>query len=422
MAMMMTGRVLLVCALCVLWCGVSVANGDTGNDLEHSGQGDVGIFSHSSSSVVGHGDNGVVTDGNFQGSGSHSPGFAPNGGKTSLTGVVEGVGLKSSKDALTPAEEGRGGMQGQQELVPKVSHQPEAGTTGKSHHNAPEQLPNAKTELGNGGGATAEGDEVKTTVKDAQLGRSSTNDSHPPAADRGLKEQEGTVRKATSTVALTPAVGRETPPKADPKEDSPKEKAASSAGVTQDSPTVSQQQTHSSSSSQSGIDPTYTPGEGRDAEEIFNNNQPSGGVVVKEGAQHETVAGSEKPTIPAANTRNTIGTTISGDSNSSTATITALRSDAGTEGTPTTNHLNRPSTEGATPPETNSDGEAVSANKYDTLSQSAGSTTAQTTNAKPGDTAKPVDSDSSTAVSHTTSPLLLLLLVACAAAAAVVAV
>ncbi|KAF8305606.1 Mucin-associated surface protein (MASP), subgroup S032 [Trypanosoma cruzi] len=37
-------------------------------------------------------------------------------------------------------------------------------------------------------------------------------------------------------------------------------------------------------------------------------------------------------------------------------------------------------------------------------------------------TATPADSDSSTAVSHTTSPLLLLLLVACAAAAAVVAV
>ncbi|KAF8281568.1 Mucin-associated surface protein (MASP), subgroup S022 [Trypanosoma cruzi] len=416
MAMMMTGRVLLVCALCVLWCGVSVANGDTGNDREHSGQGDVGIFSHSSSSVVGHGDNGVVTDGNFQGSGSHSPGLAPNGGKTSPTGVVGGVGLKSSKDTLTPVEEGRGGMQGQQELVPKVSHQPEAGTTGKSHHNAPEQLPNAKTELGNGGGATAEGDKVKTTVKDGQLGGSSTNDSHSPAADRGLKEQEGTVRKTASTVALTPAVGRETPPKADPKEDSPEDKAASSAGVTQDSPTVSQQQTHSSSSSQNGIDPTYTPGEGRDAEEIFNNNQPSGGVVLKEGAQHETVAGSEKPTIPAANTRNIIGTTISGDSNSSTLTITALRSDAGTEGTPTTNHLNRPSTEGATPPETTSDGEAVSANKYDTVSQSAGSKTAPTTNAKPGDTAKPVDSDGSIAVSHTTSSLLLLLVVACAAA------
>ncbi|PBJ76786.1 mucin-associated surface protein [Trypanosoma cruzi cruzi] len=421
MAMMMTGRVLLVCALCVLWCGVSVANGDTGDDREHSGQGDVGIVSHSPSSVVGHGDNGVVTDGNSQGSGSHSPGVAPNGGKTSPTGVVEGVDLKSSKDALTPAEEGRGGMQGQQELVPKVSHQPEVGTTGRSHHDAPEQLPNAKTELENGGGATAEGDEVKTTVKDGQLGRSSTNDSHPLAADQGLKEQEGTVRKAASTVALTPAVGRETPPKADPKEDSPEDKAASGAGVTQDSPTFSQQQTHSSSSSQSGIDATYTPGEGRDAEDIFNNKQPSGGVALKEGAQHETVAGSEKPTIPAANTRNIIGTTISGDSNSSTATSAAVRSDAGTEETPPTNHPSQPSTEGATPPGTTSDGEAASTNKYDTVSQSAGSTTAQTTNAKTGDTAKPGDSDGSTAVSHTTSPLLLLLVVACAAAAAVVA-
>ncbi|RNC32989.1 mucin-associated surface protein (MASP), partial [Trypanosoma cruzi] len=47
--------------------------------------------------------------------------------------------------------------------------------------------------------------------------------------------------------------------------------------------------------------------------------------------------------------------------------------------------------------------------------------TVPATNATTGDTATPGDSDGSTAVSHTTSPLLLLLVVACAAAAAVVA-
>ncbi|EAN86986.1 hypothetical protein Tc00.1047053504787.10 [Trypanosoma cruzi] len=102
--------------------------------------------------------------------------------------------------------------------------------------------------------------------------------------------------------------------------------------------------------------------------------------------------------------------TTKGDSGSSTAAATAMQSDTGTEGAPATNHPNRPTTEGATPPGTNSDGEAASANKYDTVSQTAGSTAAPTTNAKADDTTKPGDSDSGTAASHTTAFLLRLTL------------
>ncbi|EAN81067.1 mucin-associated surface protein (MASP), putative, partial [Trypanosoma cruzi] len=113
-------------------------------------------------------------------------------------------------------------------------------------------------------------------------------------------------------------------------------------------------------------------------------------------------------------------TTTKGDSGS-TATITAMGTEIGTEETSLTNHPSQPSTEGARKPGTTSDGEAASANKYDTVSQNAGSTTAQTTNATTGDTAKKGDSDSSRTVSHTTSPLLLLLVASAATAAAVVA-
>ncbi|RNC41949.1 mucin-associated surface protein (MASP), partial [Trypanosoma cruzi] len=130
---------------------------------------------------------------------------------------------------------------------------------------------------------------------------------------------------------------------------------------------------------------------------------------------------SQSQTIPAATARNTLGTTLPGDSDNSTTITTAVRSDTGTEGTPTSNHPNRQSIEGATSPGMNSDGEAASAKKYDTVSQSAGSSTAPTTNNKTRDTASHGNSDGSTAVSHTTSPLLLLVVVTCAAAAAVVA-
>ncbi|KAF5217313.1 Mucin-associated surface protein (MASP) subgroup S012 [Trypanosoma cruzi] len=418
---MMTGRVLLVCVLCVLWCVFSSVSADAGDDFEDSGQAVVGSVGQPSSPVGGHGDNGVVTDGSSLSSGSHLPGSAPTGGKPSLPGVGVGVGLNESKDALTLAQEGREVVQDQHELVPHVSHHTDAGTGGKSDLNAPEQSPNAKTELEDGGGvcgddaAAAEG-EVKTTVNEGQLGGSSTSDSHSPAADRGSREQEGTVEQAASTAALTPVVGRETPPKGDTEEDSPEDKAATGAGITQDIPAVSQQQTHSSSTSTAGNGLTSTLGKGRAAEDISSNNERSGKALLQEGAEHETVAGSQSQTIPAATARNTLGTTLPGDSDNSTTITTAVRSDTGTEGTPTSNHPNRQSIEGATSPGMNSDGEAASAKKYDTVSQSAGSSTASTTNNKTRDTASHGNSDSSNAVSHTTSPLLLLVVVACAAA------
>ncbi|EAN94069.1 Mucin-associated surface protein (MASP) [Trypanosoma cruzi] len=424
---MMTGRVLLVCALCVLWCGYPLVSAVTGEDREHSGQGVVGSVGQSSSPVGGHGDNGDVTDGSSVSGGSHLPGSAPTGGKPSLPGVGESVGLNESRDALTLAKEGHEVVRDQHELVPHVSYHTDAGTGGKSDLSAPEQSPNAKTKLENGGGvcgddaATAEG-EVITTVNEEQLGVSSTSDSHPPAADRGAKEQEGTVEQAASTAALTPVVGRETTPKGDTEEDSPEDKAATGAGITQDIPAVSQQQTHSSSTSTTGNGPTSALGKGGAAEDISNNNERSGKALLQEGAEHETVAGSQSQAIPAATARNTLGTTVSGDSDNSTTITTAVRSDTGTEGTPTSNHPNRQSIEGATSPGMNSDGEAVLAKKYDTVPQSAGSTAAPTTNNKTRDTASHGNSGSSTVVSHTTSPLsLLLVVVACAAAAAVVA-
>ncbi|EAN89891.1 mucin-associated surface protein (MASP), putative, partial [Trypanosoma cruzi] len=66
--------------------------------------------------------------------------------------------------------------------------------------------------------------------------------------------------------------------------------------------------------------------------------------------------------------------------------------------------------------------ETGNTNVVPTLSEAAPQTAETITAAQTNDTATPDDSDGSTAVSHTTSPLLLLLLVvACAAAAALVA-
>ncbi|EAN88509.1 Mucin-associated surface protein (MASP) [Trypanosoma cruzi] len=81
------------------------------------------------------------------------------------------------------------------------------------------------------------------------------------------------------------------------------------------------------------------------------------------------------------------------------------------------NDAQRPDTKG-----THKDPAAVNTNDTLTASVAAPQTTERLADAKTNHTVTPGDSDSSTAVSHTTSPLLLLLLlVACAAAAAVVA-
>ncbi|PBJ74046.1 mucin-associated surface protein [Trypanosoma cruzi cruzi] len=80
------------------------------------------------------------------------------------------------------------------------------------------------------------------------------------------------------------------------------------------------------------------------------------------------------------------------------------------------NDAQRPNTKG-----THNDPAAVNTNDTLTASEAAPQTTETLADAKKNHTVTPGNSDSSTAVSHTTSPLLLLLLVACAAAAAVVA-
>ncbi|KAF8277359.1 Mucin-associated surface protein (MASP), subgroup S079 [Trypanosoma cruzi] len=83
---------------------------------------------------------------------------------------------------------------------------------------------------------------------------------------------------------------------------------------------------------------------------------------------------------------------------------------------------NKADEDDAQSPEGHHDGiETGNTNFVPTLSETASQTQETATAARINVTTTPGDSDGSTAVSHTTSPLLLLLVVACAAAAAVVA-
>ncbi|EAN85314.1 mucin-associated surface protein (MASP), putative [Trypanosoma cruzi] len=144
----------------------------------------------------------------------------------------------------------------------------------------------------------------------------------------------------------------------------------------------------------------------------------------KKGLEKDVVPtiseGKIQPPVTAA--ASTSETAIDGDSKGSSTAATALRSDDDTEGNPAKNGLRQPSSERTAEHSTTPDSEDASDSAEKAASQNAGiPTTKAIATAKTNDTASHGDSDGSTAVSHTTSSLLLLLLVACAAAAAVVA-
>ncbi|KAF8277563.1 Mucin-associated surface protein (MASP), subgroup S008 [Trypanosoma cruzi] len=156
-------------------------------------------------------------------------------------------------------------------------------------------------------------------------------------------------------------------------------------------------------------------------EKNSKNAQISDAQLKDEGQQRESTAGNEDATTvqSAAEKRNT---TTPGGSDDSTAAAAAVQPEDGMESNPAKNDLSPPSTEDATQLSMAPDAEGASNSEENTNSQSGGNpnvtiATATQTN----HTTKPSDSDGSTAVSHTTSPLLPLLVVACAAAAVVAA-
>ncbi|EKF27297.1 mucin-associated surface protein (MASP), putative, partial [Trypanosoma cruzi marinkellei] len=117
-----------------------------------------------------------------------------------------------------------------------------------------------------------------------------------------------------------------------------------------------------------------------------NNAESTETAVTKRVQKNENPAENGKEFKADGNAIGRNGTATPGDTNSSTAATTAMRSDTGTEEAPISNYPSQPSTEGDAPPGTTSDGELASANKYDTVSRSAESTTAPITSAKTNDT------------------------------------
>ncbi|EKF29361.1 mucin-associated surface protein (MASP), putative [Trypanosoma cruzi marinkellei] len=374
MAMMMTGRVLLVCALCVLWCGADgviceeePAGSPSGLPSAHTTA--QGITEQTN--VVG---NGGVHDGKgrlqkeiqteVNENNSDKPAGSPPGGK--------GVGKEGGKGERETGEEKEKEQIKRVDVQRKKNGDHEEETGYRPVDGAPQLLqPTPSTERISPSGSP------KTTPNATQNEVKQNTDSFitlPTRHKRTDKEIGGTTpsEKLTEDTPLPPSKG-------------------DVADITK-----------------------YAEG---GKEKSQNNVSLPGAEATVQSHQQDVTLHSVNETKSGAKTNNMKNTQ---HNESSPAAATAVQSDAGTEGNTTANDLSPPSTEDATPIGTTHDFNNASESTEDVASQSAGyKTTAPITNATKGDTAMPGDSDGSTAVSRSTSPLLLL--AACAAAAVVAA-
>ncbi|EKF29383.1 mucin-associated surface protein (MASP), putative [Trypanosoma cruzi marinkellei] len=476
MVTMMTGRVLLVCVLCVLWCGAgcfaagtaggagaSVDSADdsgiplktkppeaAAEDTTEQNPKSLGVEEPQRTSAEGvkaekeydaqeNADEPVAvsaTDRVSQLGGnviSYPDALKSN---SSPPVVAQGGGSKAIENAPPPAEENLEKKQDEGRIVPPVesskkvevkaplvSHAQQQSNTLKSL-----QEVNTNTNNNNGGsggvGKAPEG--VKTFVTKGDGAGSSSNDKNKtnnraPATTAESREQAGTGEQGGSEALLPKAEGKDKPESADQQEDITKDKATPGAVITPNASTESQQQTHSQSPLISGSAPTLTTPVERTGEGNSNNNHTPTGVVVPEQKPHpENVAGGETQKEPATTTGSSESSPTAPPAIGHAASTSSTRPPDDTSNIDGTNI--EASNNGVTQNEINADFERTSHGKEAAAANSESSTTTPDyiTN-KRNNTETTADNDGSTAASHTTSPLLLIFVFAYVAAAAVVA-
>ncbi|PBJ76237.1 mucin-associated surface protein [Trypanosoma cruzi cruzi] len=360
---MMPGRVLLVCALCVLWCGASggcAAGEDAEDDVSVGGVKGLPI----------NPENVISPPGALGAPKPHS-----------------GVGQEES---LTPKE-----------LPPQTTEEiPE--------DDAEDEEQNFSEEGDNSGRINDSTKGIKEEEKKETPAREPlpVKDSHSPQVEEELEEKDNTEPKTrkerkkeegppppisaaqptTLATTQTPEVklpGRKTPHVA-PEGD------ASQKGLNDAQTLTHQKHENSSSQTETSVEPSEDPSEGIVAEQ-------QGQATATENLTENAPATNQEETTASSNS-----TSSGGDARSTADENTA--------------NVQRPN-----PNESNDDLESSDTHPAPTDTEAPPQKAIKLTTARINGTTTPGDSDSSTAVSHTTSPLLLLLVVACAAAAAVVA-
>ncbi|EAN88920.1 Mucin-associated surface protein (MASP) [Trypanosoma cruzi] len=374
MAMTMTGRVLLVCALCVLWCG---AGGRCDEETA------------------------------ARGSDAEPPlASKPETPESGIPGTQPQV-KRDNEEAKRPM--GEGSLEGSEDnVVAKTEDLSEDDEGSKEEGNEETQrkkLNGRQEEHEENGPAsgldTSNGSSIESQLQTLQT-NSSTGSSPPSSSLKAILDLTQTGIKENGVSVTNSPTDEETLEK-DTRDNAPH---GGLAKVTLPPPLED-------SAAASGISAEYKKDEGQKDANLHST------AATVQDSQDDTTKNTKKETIPTAITTDT-ETTQHNDS--SPAELTAPQSDAGVESTPSTNYSRHSSTEDAARLSETNDAEDASgstetADSKIAETEKAPLATANTTDTTTNDS----DGDSSTAVSHTTFPLLLLLPVACAAAAAVVA-
>ncbi|RNC38339.1 mucin-associated surface protein (MASP), partial [Trypanosoma cruzi] len=378
MAMMMTGRVLLVCALCVLWCGVcTVAAADTGGVEMERAEG-----SESLPSGPSDGDGGKQeSEGSVrQVSDTANESLVAVDGKNSKQqdGVVITTPTKPERTSGgTETEEIKRKEQKENPEIPNKDDK----TTQLTSRPKEEEEPSA--ERGKAQGAALPGASPGVPSR-AQNGNSAEDLTATPGEERALLEDhsdqpQGGKTPADGLAAEMPSREKGEARDAIPSPPAKNEKTEGGLRATTNTEKNNLENAASVQKTEILLD-----------DEEATSNQRNEGLASttgnQEGEPSDVHAELTPPTISAASN--------------------AANEDADTD-----------TDKGILNNDLAAGGGATEGAQQDEKKERAEETTPLKSVAMINETATVGDSDSSTAVSHTTSPLLLLLVVACAAAA-----
>ncbi|PWU93077.1 Mucin-associated surface protein (MASP) [Trypanosoma cruzi] len=378
MAMMMTGRVLLVCALCVLWCG---AGGGCTEGGEKTVEGKLGNTASGAEVLQAQSE---TPESGVPGTQPQEPRETEEAkrliGEGSL-GRSEGNVVANTK-VLSEGDEGNEETQRKQLNGREEKHEEKGPASGID---------------------TSNGSSIESPLQTLQT-NSSTGSSPPSSNLKAIPDLTQKGIKENGVSVTNPPTDEETLNE-DTRDNAPHDGLAK---VTLPPPPEG-------SAAASGISAEYKKDGGQKDANLHST------AATVHDSQDDTTKNTKKETIPTAKPTDTENKQ---HNDSSPTEIKAPQPNAGAESTPSTNYSRHSSTEDAARLSETNDAEDASDGTENAASQIAETEKVPVASAAvKNDTATKIgDSDGSTAVSHTTSSLLLLLLVvACAAAAAVVA-
>ncbi|KAF5218333.1 Mucin-associated surface protein (MASP) subgroup S029 [Trypanosoma cruzi] len=388
MAMMMTGRVLLVCALCVLWCGAAVLVSAAGDVVEMESEGSESLPSgRQDGDGRGHRES---EDSVQQESETANESLGAGRGKSSerQDGVVSTQPRNSDRTVVetetekSKSKEEKGSKEKMENIVtPKQDGKITELTS------TPEE--DRKTASPPAEGAQTQEETPPGVTPPAQNGSSAGILTATPGKamvipEGNSKQSQGGKTPANGLAAAMPSTKKGEAPEAIPSPPTKNEKPEGD----------SKAKTNAENPSPEVIVSVQKTEILLDDEEVTSNQRNEGLASTtgnQEGEQSDVHAESTLPSISAASN--------------------AANDDADTD------------TDKGIPNNDSAAGGAATEERhqYENKEDNTKETKPLRSAANTSETLPPGDSDGSTAVSHTTSPLLLLLVVACAAAAAVVA-